>query len=150
MSLPNRILFASALTAAGLLLSAPSRAAEHVIEMRNRDDQGQTMSFQPSFIKVEVGDTVKFVPTDKNHNAETVPDVWVDGATPVKGAFSTAVEFKAEKEGVYLFKCLPHYSMGMIAVVQVGKPDNLEKAKQFVAPGMAKARLAKLLANVAP
>ncbi len=108
------------------------------------------MAFQPSFLKVAVGDTVKFVPTDKSHNAESVREVWVEGAAPVKGALSATVEFKAEKEGVYVFKCLPHFAMGMIAVVQVGKPENLDKVKTFVPPGVAKARLAKILEGVTP
>ena len=154
MSRSNRNLlafaFASALTIASIILSAVSYAAEHTIEMRNKDDQGQTMAFQPSFLKIAVGDTVKFVPTDKSHNAESVKDVWVEGAAPVKGALSATVEFKAENEGVYVFKCLPHFAMGMIAVVQVGKPENLDKVKTFVPPGVAKARLAKILEGVTP
>ncbi len=40
--------------------------------------------------------------------------------------------------------------MGMIAVVQVGKPENLDKVKTFVPPGVAKARLAKILEGVTP
>jgi pseudoazurin len=127
-----------------------ARAAEHVIEMRNKDNAGQTMAFEPSFLKVEVGDSVKFVPADKGHNAESVTEVWPEGAPFIKGAFNAEVVFKAEKEGLYAVKCLPHFGMGMVALVQAGKPANLEKMKAYKAPGVSQKRLAAALEKVVP
>lgn len=150
MKLSHQILLASSITAAAFALPRAGFAAEHVIEMRNQDDAGNRMAFQPGFVKVEVGDTVKFVPTDKGHNAETVKGAWVEGAPEVRGPFSKEVVFKAEKEGLYVFKCLPHYGMGMVALVQVGKPVNLDKIKTFTATGMAKKRLDAEVAKVTP
>ncbi len=135
--------------AAILMQGAAANAAEHVIEMRNKDNAGQPMAFEPSFVKVDVGDTVKFVPTDKGHNVESVTEIWPDGAPTIKGAFNAEVVFKAEKEGLYTVKCLPHYSMGMIAVVQVGKPVNLDKVKEFKVPGASQKRLSAALEKVA-
>ena len=40
-------------------------AAEHVIKMMNKNEAGQTMVFEPDFVKAEPGDTIKFEPTDK-------------------------------------------------------------------------------------
>ncbi len=62
--------------------------AEHIIEMRNQDDAGNHMAFQPGFVKVEVGDTVKFVPADKGHNAQSVPNIWPAGVPEGEGATS--------------------------------------------------------------
>lgn len=123
-------------------------AAEHVIKMLNKNEAGQTMVFEPDFVKVEPGDTVKFEPTDKNHNSESVKEIWPEGVPLVKGAFSAVVEFKAEKDGLYVFKCLPHYGMGMIAVVQVGKPTNLEAVKGFKAMGLSSRRLLDIIPKV--
>ncbi len=125
-------------------------AAEHVIKMMNKNEAGQTMVFEPDFVKVEPGDTVKFEPTDKNHNSESVKEIWPEGVPLVKGAYSTVVEFKAEKDGLYVFKCLPHYGMGMVAVVQVGKPTNLEAVKAFKAMGMSSRRMLDILPKVQP
>ena len=150
MKLSHQILLASSITVAAFALPRASFAAEHVIEMRNKDDAGTHMAFQPGFVKVEVGDTVKFVPTDKGHNAESVKGAWPEGVPEVRGAFSKEVVFKAEKEGLYVFKCLPHYGMGMVALVQVGKPVNLDKIKAFTATGLAKKRLDSEVAKVAP
>ena len=135
---------------AGTALCTRAFAAEHVVEMRNKDDAGNRMAFQPGFIKVEVGDTVKFVPTDKGHNTESVPEVWPEGVPEVKGSFNSEVVFKAEKDGLYVFKCLPHYGMGMVALIQVGKPTNLDRLKEYKALGQSKKRLADELEKVQP
>lgn len=105
MKLSRQILFATSITLAAIIVPRFATAAEHVVEMRNKDDAGNTMAFQPGFVKVEVGDTVKFVPTDKSHNAESVREVWPEGVAPVKGGFSKEVVFNAEKEGLYVLKC---------------------------------------------
>lgn len=125
-------------------------AAEHVIEMLNKNESGQTMVFEPAFVKAEPGDTIKFVPTDKNHNAESVKEIWPEGVPLVKGGYSSVVEFKAETDGLFLFKCLPHYGMGMVALVQVGKPTNLEKMKAFKAMGLSSRRVLDMLPKVQP
>ncbi len=150
MKLTHQVLVAVAITAAAVAVPRFAFAAEHVIEMRNKDDAGNLMGFEPGFVKVEVGDTVKFVPTDKGHNAQSVPNIWPADVPEVKGEFSREVVFKADKEGLYVFKCLPHYGMGMVALVQVGKPVNLDAVKNFVATGKAKQRLEGELAKVTP
>ena len=39
--------------------------------------------------------------------------------------------FTFEKEGIYLYQCTPHKSMGMIALVIVGEnTDNIDSAKK--------------------
>ncbi len=150
MKLIHRVLMAGAMTMAAFAVPHAVSAAEHIIEMRNKDDAGNTMVFVPSFVKVAPGDTVKFVPTDKGHNAQSVPNIWPEGIPEVKGAFSKEVVFTTDKDGLYVFKCLPHYGMGMVALVQVGKPVNLDAVKNFVATGMAKKRLDAEVAKVAP
>ena len=39
------------------------------------------------------------------------------------------MKVKAEKEGVYLYYGEPHKPMGMVGVIQAGKPVNLAEAK---------------------
>jgi plastocyanin len=40
--------------------------------MLNRGESG-TMVFEPAGLRIAPGDTVKFIATDRGHNAETVP-----------------------------------------------------------------------------
>lgn len=151
MKLTHHVLMAGAMTlAAAFAIPRGATAAEHIIEMRNKDDAGNLMVFVPAFMKVAPGDTVKFVPTDKGHNAQSVPNIWPADIPQVKGAFSKEVIFNADKDGLYVFKCLPHYGMGMVALVQVGNPVNLDAVKKFVATGRAKQRLDAEIAKVTP
>ena len=60
-------------------------AAEHEIKIKNTNGKGKFMVFEPDFLKVAPGDTVKFVIVDKNHNAEAIKEVWPEGVEPLKG-----------------------------------------------------------------
>jgi len=45
-------------------------------------------------------------------------------------------------------KCKPHYMLGMVALIEVGEPVNLEAAKAVKQKGKAKAAFAKLFEDV--
>jgi pseudoazurin len=135
-----------ALTAV-LMMAAPAAAKEIVVQMKNKGAAG-VMVFEPAFVRAQVGDTVRFLPTDKSHNAETVPGMLPAGAPSFKGKINEAIVFKVTKPGVYGIKCQPHLSMGMVALVQAGAPANLAEAKAVKLPGLAKKRMDGLLAQV--
>jgi hypothetical protein len=46
-------------------------------------------------------------------------------------------------------KCLPHYGMGMVAMVVVGTPTNLDEAKAVPQVGKAKQVMAGLFEKLA-
>jgi len=80
--------FAKSGALAALVLAAASSlavAAEHEIKIKNTNGKGKFMVFEPDFLKVEPGDTVKFVLVDKNHNAEAITEIWPEGVEPFKG-----------------------------------------------------------------
>jgi len=130
-----------------LAMTGGAFAADHEVQMLNKGDKG-VMVFQPDFVVAAPGDTVTFVPTDKSHNAETIKGMIPEGADSFKGAMNTPVTVQLDAEGVYGVKCTPHYGMGMVALIVVGSPVNLEEAKAVKAPGKAKAHLAGLLEEV--
>jgi pseudoazurin len=100
-------------------------AAEHEVKMLNNGADG-IMVFEPGYLKIEKGDTVKFVATDAGHNA--VSEVMPDGQSAWEvGYEGGSVTFN--QEGVNIYYCLPHKSMGMYGVIQVGNATNLEDAK---------------------
>jgi pseudoazurin len=134
------------LTAA--LLAAPVMAKTVVIQMKDKGKDG-TMVFEPGFVRAEPGDTIRFVPTSPAHNAETIAGLLPTGAEPIKGRISQMVEFKATVAGLYAVKCLPHYFMGMVALVQVGKnPGNLAALRTATMPPLARTRMNAYLAQV--
>ncbi|SDY94743.1 pseudoazurin [Citreimonas salinaria] len=136
-----------ALAAAFGALAISAQAATYEVQMLNRGADGM-MVFEPAYIKVEPGDTVTFVPTDKSHNAETIPDMLPAGAEPFAGAINKEVSVTFTEEGIYGVKCKPHYAMGMVAVVQVGDVGDIEAAKAVKHPGQATKRMDAALAQV--
>lgn len=110
------------------LIAAATVAEAKTVEVKmlNNGKDG-IMVFEPAFVKVDVGDTVKFVPTDAAHNSSSV--YVPPGAKPWMGKTDQALSVKMTKEGVYLYKCDPHVVMAMIGVIQVGKATNLAEAR---------------------
>jgi pseudoazurin len=106
------------------------------------------MVFEPSFVVAAPGDTIKFVAVDQFHNAETIPEIWPEGAAPLKGELSKDATLVVDKEGVYGIKCLPHFAMGMMAMVVAGKPVNAAQVTAFKPPAPAQKRFDALAAQL--
>ncbi len=142
----KRIMVLAAALAA-MTIAGGAQAADHQVQMLNKGDKG-AMVFQPDFIQAAPGDTVTFVPTDKGHDAESIKGMIPEGAEPFKGKISQEITVTLDKEGVYGVKCTPHYGMGMVALIVVGQPSNLEEAKAVKNPGKAKKVFDELFAQV--
>lgn len=141
---PIRIILGMTFIAAGI---GAAQAEEKTVKMLNNGPDGP-MAFDPSFVTIAPGDSVKFVATDKSHNVATIKGMAPEGAPEVKGRPNKDETVTFEKEGVYGFKCEPHYSMGMVALVVVGsKLDNLDQAKSAQLSPAAKKRFDPLFAQ---
>lgn len=134
------------LIAAGALavLFATSASAETFeIKMLNKGEEG-SMVYEPAFVLAAPGDTITFVSVDKGHNAETIKGMIPEGAEPFKSKMSSDFSVTLDTEGVYGIKCTPHLGLGMIALIQVGAPVNLEEAAAVKQRGKAKKRFEPL------
>ena len=131
-----------------MAMAGGARAAEVEVKMLNKGAEG-LMVFEPALIKVAPGDSVKFVSTDKGHNAETIKGMLPDGATTFTGKMGEDVAVKFDQAGIYGVKCAPHYGMGMVALVVVGNPANEEQAKAVPQIGKAKQVFATLFERLA-
>lgn len=134
------------LLAAAAMLTATSfaAAAEIEVKMLNKGSDGGIMVFEPALVKIDPGDTVKFVAADKGHNAASIKGMLPDGAAPFVGKNGEDISVKFDQAGVYGVKCLPHYAMGMVAMIVVGTPTNIEQAKAVPQVGKAKQVFATL------
>jgi pseudoazurin len=132
---------------AAVIVSGAAQAAEIEVLMLNKGDKG-AMVFVPDLIIAAPGDTIRFVPTDKGHNVETIKGMLPGGAEPFKSKFNEDFRITLDAEGVYGVKCTPHYGMGMIALIQVGDPANADEAKAVKHPGKAKAAFEDLFGQV--
>ncbi|MGV8939648.1 MAG: pseudoazurin [Allorhizobium sp.] len=129
-------------------LSTSALAADLEVHMLNKGPDG-IMVFEPVLTKVNPGDTVTFIPTDKSHNAESVKDMIPDGAEAFKGKVNETVMVTFTVPGAYVIKCNPHYAMGMTAVIVVGDPAvNLEKIRTAKFPKKAGERVLGALATL--
>jgi len=145
----RRCLVAAAVgVAMTMAMAGGAAAAEVEVKMLNKGAEG-LMVFEPSLIKIAPGDTVKFVSTDKSHNAETIKGMLPDGGAPFAGKMNEDVAVKFDQAGIYGVKCAPHYAMGMVAMVVVGTPANEEQAKAIPQVGNAKQVFATLFERLA-
>lgn len=130
-----------------IAFAGSANAEEHVVQMLNKGEKG-AMVFQPDYIRAAPGDTVKFVPTDKSHNAEAIKGMTPDGAESFKGKLNEEITVTVTQEGIYGVKCAPHYGMGMVALIVVGEPGDTEAAQAVKHPGKAKKVFAELFTQV--
>ena len=130
-------------------LTGPAAAADYQVKMLSKGGDGATMVFEPALTKIAVGDTVTFVATDKGHNAETIKDFLPEGAEPFKGPMNQDVTVTFTVPGLYGVKCLPHFGMGMVAMVQVGDApsSNLESARKLKMAPNARKKFDALIAE---
>ncbi|KUJ76651.1 pseudoazurin [Ruegeria profundi] len=110
--------------------AAPALADIIEIEMLNKNEDGDRMVFSQELIRAEVGDIIRFVPTDKSHNAQSVKDALPEGQEPFRGRVNQAIEYEVTETGLTAVVCLPHQAMGMVALVVVG--DDLSNADDIL------------------
>jgi pseudoazurin len=132
---------------ASLAMAGTARAAEVEVRLLNKGTDGGTMVFEPAFVKIASGDIVKFLSTDKGHNAEAIKGVLPDGAKPFVGKNGEDLAVKFEQEGVYGVKCLPHYGICMVVMVAAGASANVDQAKAVPQVGKAKQVAGKMAAR---
>ena len=138
-----RKLIMSGAVMAALMIAGGANAAEVEVKMLNKSADG-IMVFEPSLVRINPGDTVKFIAADKGHNVETVDNMLPEGGKAFVGKVNEELAITFDKPGVYGYKCKPHYSMGMVGMVVVGNPTNVDQAKAVAHPGKAKQVFATL------
>jgi|TARA_B110000902_G_scaffold178764_1_gene202699 pseudoazurin len=128
-------------------LSTTAFAEDISVDMLNKRDDGAKMVYSEDISRIEVGDSITWLPTSKGHNVEFIagPDGW---DAPKKSKLSKEVAITFDTPGVYLYQCTPHKSMGMIAIVVVGTPTYSEAEdtlKDVKVKGKSKKKLKELL-----
>lgn len=130
------------------VMALPTSAADIEVKMLNKGSKG-TMVFEPDFVKAAPGDTIHFVAADKGHDAESIEGMVPEGATPFVGEMSKDIAVKLDKEGFYGVRCKPHFGMGMVMLIEVGKGANADAAKAAKMPPKAKQKFDELFAEAA-
>jgi pseudoazurin len=100
-------------------------AAEIEVKMLNKGSDGEKMVFEPALVIANVGDVITFLPTEKGHMAASIKGMIPEGAASFKGKTNKTISYEITTEGLYAFRCTPHYANGMVGIIAVG--NNLDK-----------------------
>src|SRR5680860_1652173 len=136
----------SSVIAVALATSGAAYAETFEVQMLNKGEAG-VMVFEPGFVQIAPGDTVKFVATDKSHNAETIDGMMPEGAEAFKGKINEEIEVTLDAPGYYGVKCTPHFAMGMVLTIAVGDQDVPAEFLEGRLPKNAKKRFEEQLAS---
>ena len=99
----------------------------------------------PRFVRIKPGDAINFVAADKGHEVHSVPGMIPEEAQPFDAKISHDIKVTFTVPGVYVIACKPHTAMGMVGVIVVGDPTNIDKIDPSTLPGKASAKLDTLL-----
>jgi len=108
---------------------------------------GQATSFSPNILFINPGDTVQW----ENmiiHDSVSMEGLIPEGAEPWVFKLGQNGAVTLTVEGVYIYKCNPHYPLGMVAAIIVGKPVNIEQV-QANATGRSKGIVIKVVKALA-
>ncbi len=96
-----------------------STGETYEVQMRNQGTDG-VMVFEPSVLRIEVGDSVTFKATDAGHNSASIEGMIPSGAPAWDGSMSEDITITFTEEGTYVYQCTPHLMMAMVGVIAVG------------------------------
>jgi pseudoazurin len=119
---------------AAIVEEAPTDSQVHVVT-------AQGLKYAPLVIVIAPGDTVAWE-NMSSHDTQAMEGLVPEGSEMWHSAMGENFQRTFMQEGIYIYKCTPHWGAAMGGVIIVGKPVNLEAIKTATAKGAAK-RLVK-------
>lgn len=141
-----RVKLAAALIALGFT-TAPAFAETIEVKMLNRGENG-SMVFEPDYVELKPGDSVKFRVGHRSHNAASINGLVPEGYAGFKGQINEEIEVTFATPGFYGIKCSPHLAMGMVMLIKVGEAELSEAFRKAEVPGRARGRLDAIFARI--
>ena len=121
-----------------LFLTGNVHSAQYEVKMLSSGNGG-SMVFEPPVIKIQPGDSIKWLNANPGHNTVSINEMIPSGAKTWNGKMNEEIVVEFTEEGVYGYKCAPHYILGMVGLVIVGNPEsNLEQSKGFAEQAQSK------------
>lgn len=134
----------SLLAALALVAGTPAFGETFEVQMFNRNERGP-MIYEPDFLRIAPGDSVRFIPTQPSHNAASIDGMIPEGAEPFKSRINEDFTVTLDVPGTYGVKCSPHFAMGMVMLIEVGDAQELVFPDDL--PPRAQERFEKILAE---
>src|SRR5262252_4406278 len=133
-----------ALVAACMVLISPAFGKEFKVQELNHGPNGFFV-FDPELVRIKPGDTVHFVAVDRGHEVHSLPGMIPAKAEPFNANLGDDLDVTFVEPGIYVFACRPHTPMGMVGMIVVGEPGNIDKINPSSLSGKAKVRIEALL-----
>ena len=116
--------FFSLVAALLLTLSSTLVSAQETHEIN-----AQARVFAPDILYVQPGDAIQWVNMAVGgHDSVSIEGLIPEGAQPWRSQIGENFGVTLTVEGVYAYVCEPHISFGMMGVIVVGKPVNIDAA----------------------
>jgi pseudoazurin len=126
------------------------QATNEVVEPSSQEVSGEAeihivtaegLKYAPLVIEIAVGDTVAWE-NMSSHDTQSIEGLIPAGAEMWHSGMGENYQRTFTQEGIYIYKCTPHFGAGMGGVIIVGNPVNLDEMKAAEVKGAAK-RLVK-------
>ena len=124
-----------------LIIMSSKLASAETIQIDFTSDD----SYSVEVAKIDVGDTIDWLPKNEGHNVEFLggPDF---NSLPEKSDLNAFYSVTFNLTGVYLYHCTPHGNMGMLGLVIVGNDfHNLKDIEGIELSRVAKSVLKRLI-----
>ena len=119
----------------------PKVASAENIQIEFTEDD----SYSIEVARIEVGDTIKWLPKNEGHNVEFLAGPKMS-SLPAKSKIDESHSVNFNLPRVYLYGCTPHGNMGMLGLVIVGNDlHNLESIKKIKLSPVATSVLKRLI-----
>jgi pseudoazurin len=107
----------------------------------------QGLVYAPLVVNIAVGDSVAWE-NMSSHDTQSMEGLIPAGAEHWHSAMGENYQHTFTVEGVYIYKCTPHYGAGMGGVIIVGNPVNIEDIKAQNVKGAGKRLVKKAIKAV--
>lgn len=115
----------------------------------NNDVADMLYRFEPDYLSIATGDTVRFLGTVKGHTVHSVRNMMPEGAEKIAIMPRQNSDVTFTVPGIYGIRCMKHGRHGMVSLIVVGNDyHNLVAARSAVAQGIswfAQAKMHRLL-----
>jgi len=115
----------------------PIAAEPATAESKNHTVTAQGLIYDPLVVTIAPGDSVSWT-NMSTHNTESLEGLIPEGAEMWVSAMSENYTRTFTQEGIYVYKCTPHFGAGMGGAIIVGEPVNLEQIKSADVKGAAR------------
>ncbi|HIC47587.1 MAG TPA: copper-binding protein [Methylophaga aminisulfidivorans] len=121
--------------------AAPAEQEQASAEAKTHIVTAVGLKYEPLVIQIQPGDKVAWenMPT---HDTQSLEGLIPEGAEAWHSQMGENYQRTFTVEGIYVYKCTPHFGAGMGGAIIVGNPVNLDQIKAADAKGAA-ARLVK-------